>query len=876
MSTPLPRLVARLVKSVVPTRGSDELVADLADDYDRIRARRHPVRAAWWLTRETGSLVVAYVMKPLVGLTDLAPMVMRDVRMVLRALGRGGLWPAAGAAAMLSIGLLAVMLTAGLAQALLFRQVSTAHGESLRRITAINRQGQSALRLSFPELQTIAAHVKDVAELTAINMQPVVVRAAGADIQTMAEVVDGNYFRLTGTTTIVGRPIVRADDQLGATPVVVLSMPFWQRHFDASPQVLGQTINVNGQPFIVAGVSRALGSSSFLGASVDAWLPMAHADALLNRGWRTNVGDRWFGSFVLPRTSSAELDARLATAASDLARLHPVVWRERRLQTSPATVLAGSQRASVTMLVGILGGLGLLILFAAASNLGGVLLARAAVTRRHVAIHLSLGSSRTAMIRRQLFEGALLGLMGAAIAVGVYAWARLRLTEIALLPTLALRLDLPLDTVVVTITATAGIVAGIVLAIGPGLWATRVGIADALRDAAHRSSSGRGVVRIRRALVAAQVCLSLILIVGAALFTRSLTALADADLGFPRQGLVAMDFDLEPSTPAMSELPALAREALARAESTPGVLAAAMSNRAPIDQSTPGIAVRVGSEQGKGVDDVSVYLATARYFETLQLPLVAGRNFTPIESDSSADVVIVNESLARRLWPDGDALDRTLYIAGEARTVRVVGVARNSKYRSITETERSHLYRPTPPRLGLTLLARTAGDPRQTLGALQQTLNSVGPGVIGFFPRTLADHLAIDLLPTRAAASAAALLGTLALALSMIGLFGLVAWFVELRRREIGVRIALGASARAVRALVLREALSTALPGIVIGLVLSAGLGLLARAALFGVEPLDPAALAAGVVALGMVVGIASYLPSRRATRIDPVVVLRE
>jgi hypothetical protein len=301
-----------------------------------------------------------------------------------------------------------------------------------------------------------------------------------------------------------------------------------------------------------------------------------------------------------------------------------------------------------------------------------------------------------------------------------------------------------------------------------------------------------------------------------------------------------------------------------------------MSNRAPIDQSTPAIEVRAGSEHGQAVGDVSVYLATTRYFETLQLPLVRGRAFTPTESDGAADVVVVNEALARRLWPDGDSLDRTLYIAGEARLVRVVGVARNSKYRSIAEAERSHLYRPTPPGLGLTLLARTAGDPRQTLRALQQALNNVGPGVIGFFPRTLADHLAIDLLPTRAAAAAAALLGTLALALSVIGLFGLVAWLVELRRREIGVRIALGASASAVRGLVLREALSTTLPGIAIGLVLSTALGLLARAALFGVGPLDPFALAASVAALGTVVGIASYLSSRRATRVDPVVVLRE
>ena len=875
MNAPLPALVAWLIRSIVPAGTADELVADLAEDYNRIRDRRDRLRAAWWLTRESGSLLFAYTLRPIARLKDFAPMLARDLRMVLRALGRGGLWPAAGAAAMLSTGLLAVMLTGGLAQALLFRPVSTAHGESLRRIGAINRQGQSTLRLSYPELQTIQAHLNDVAELTAINMQPVVVRGGGIDIQTMAEVVDGQYFSLTGTATTIGRPLLRADDHAGATPVTVLSDPFWRRHFNASIDVLGQTIDLNGQPFVIVGVSRAIGSSSFLGASVDAWLPMAHADAVLNRGWRTNLGDRWFSGFVLPRRTWAEIDGRLAAAAADLARLDSS-WRERRLQTAPATVLAGSQRASVSMLVGILGGFGALILFAAASNLGGVLLARAAATRRHVAIHLSLGSGRAAMLRRQLIEGALLGLAGAGLAVGIYAWARIQLTEIALLPTLALRLDLPLDVTVVAIAAAAGIVAGVALALGPGLWATRVGLGDALRDGGHRTGGGAGFTRVRRALVAAQVGLSLTLIVGAALFAKSLSALIAADLGFPRHGLVAMDFDLEPSLPAMSELSALAREALASAEATPGVIAAAMSNRAPIDQSTPSIEVRVGSDQGNAVPDVTMYLATARYFDTLQLPLIAGRAFTSLETDTTADVVIVNEALAARLWPHGDALDRSLYIVGENRPVRVVGVARNSKYRSIGESQRAHIYRPTPPRLGLTLLARTAGDSHQTLRALQQSLDSVGPGVIGFFPRTLADHLAIDLLPTRAAASTATLLGTLALALSITGLFGLVSWFVELRRREIGVRMALGATARAVRGLVLREALSTALPGIAAGVALSIALGLLARAALFGVGPLDPMALAAGVAALVAVAGIASYLPSRRATRVDPVVVLRE
>lgn len=239
-------------------------------------------------------------------------------------------------------------------------------------------------------------------------------------------------------------------------------------------------------------------------------------------------------------------------------------------------------------------------------------------------------------------------------------------------------------------------------------------------------------------------------------------------------------------------------------------------------------------------------------------------------------MAIVNETQAARLWPDGDALDRSLYLAGEGKTVRVVGIARNSKYRSLSELPQPHIYRPSPPTLGMTLLARTTGDPHETLRALQRMLDGVGPGVVGFFPRSLDDHLAIDLLPTRAVAAAAALLGTLALVLSAVGLYGLVSWFVELRRREIGVRLALGATAGHVRGLVVRQALSTALPGMIAGLLVSAGLAALARNALLNVGPLDPVALAAGAGSLSAVVMLAAYFPSRRAIRMDPVRALKD
>ena len=868
---PLPRSCVWIVRRVVPSDRSADVLGDLADDFARLHARRSALAARLWLVCETTSVLVAYSGAPLRQLPFLVMVWGRDARGAWRSLRRTPLASASGIA-MLAAGLLALLITGGLTHTLLFRRVSATHGDALHRVTAMDRQGRVSLRFSFHELQRLADHVRGRATLSAVSLQPVVVRAANTDTQTLAEVVDGRYFNLTGIGVRLGRGLMSTDDDPAATPVAVVSEPFWRSRFGASSTTLGQVVDLNGAAFTIVGIANTLGSSSFFGASVDVWLPIAHGDAVLARGWRTNIGERLFTAYALPDRDRAELEVSLTGAATSLARDLPEMWRDRRLQTDVATVLTGTQRTSAMLLATVLGGLALLILTTAASNLGGVILARAAATRRQVAIHLAMGSGRSSIIRRHLCEGALHGLLAAALALGGYLWARTLFTEVSLLPTLALRLDLPFHSTLVALVATAGIGAGMLLAVGPALWASRVAVVEALRDGDPRSSS-RGLTRARRVLVAAQVALSLALVVGAALFSRTLTALVDADLGFPRAHLVAMDFDLEPSSPPASALPALAREALDRARRVPGIRAAAMSSRAPVDQSTPIVDVRSAPRDGVLLSDVTFYLATADYFETVGIPVIAGRAFSTAESESRADVVVVNAALAAAFWPRGDAIDRVIYVADTA--LRVVGVARDAKYRTITENGRPHFYRPTPPTLGLTLLARTADDPRAALRALQQTLDTVGPGLVGFFPRTLDDHLAIELLPTRAAAAAATGLSAVALVFSGLGLFGLVSWFVAMRSREIGIRLALGASAGSIRTLVVGHAVRTALPGLVAGALLAVALALLARTALFGVGPLDPTAFAAGIVALMIVVAAAAYGPSRRAAHLDPAVTLR-
>jgi predicted permease len=870
----LPRLVIWLLARVVPERTYASALADLEIDYRDAITTRGRAQACWWLARETGSLLLAYSSQRASRAARVPAIWMRDVQMVARVLRRR---PGAslGAAAMLSGGLVAVLITAGLTSSLLLRPVSPVNPDTLRRIGVANRQGSVGFQLAYPELQVVRDHLAGAATVASVNLQPVVVRAAGADLQTMVEVVDGEYFNLTGMTLLMGRALLPLDDRPAAPPVVVLAKPLWRNRYASSPDVLGSIIELNGSAFTVVGVAQSLGSSSFLGASVDAWVPLAHADPLLNREWRTNLADRWFSVFALPSRSAAEVDARLETASNDLGRMFADGWRERRLQSAPGMVVVGTMRTRVAMVSAVLASLALLILCVSAANVGSVLLARAAADRRHAVIHLSIGSGRGALVRRLLLEGSALGIGGALIAVAIYMWARTRFAEITVLPTLAVRFDLPLDGALVGMVVAIGALTGGLLAIGPAGWIARLDPAAALNESDSRAG-GAGFTRVRRGLVAAQVCLSLALLVGATLFTRSMNALNSVDVGFSRDGLVAMDFDLEPAGPSMAEMPALARQALERVEALPHVQAAAMSNRAPVDMSTPALEVRSDSADGELLLDVSFNLATTRYFDTVGLPLVAGRAFTEAEASAGADVVIVNQSLASRLWPLGDALDRAIYLVAERKAVRVVGVARDAKYRSLSEQGRPHFYRPTPPRLGLALLARSSGSPRETLRDMQRALDGVGPGLVGFFPRTFDDHIAIELAASRTSAAAASVLGTLALLLSGVGLYGIVSWFVELKTREIGIRMALGATRANVRALVVRQAVTAAVPGMIGGVVLAAGLGMAARSILYGVNPVDPLVIASAIAVLAGVVLVASYVPAYRATRVEPAAVLRQ
>lgn len=865
----VPRLLILLLERLVPRERRSETIGDLCEEYDVVKRQRGRWTARAWAWTQAASLAGAWAGVRVRSAFRPRALLHRDAQLAWRALRRRPL-AAVSAAAMLGVGLVAVGLAAALGHTLLDRPVSDTFGHRVQRVGALESSGRLQSRFSTLEFGQIEDHLGSSGLVGAVGLEPALIHSGNARRQTLAEVVSPHYADVIGMPLQIGRPLLSIDHDPGGAAAAIISDVLWRDLFGRQPSALNASLFVNGRAFAIVGVARPGPPSSFLGASVDVWVPLAQADVVYSPGWRADPARRSLGLFVLPAREDSELALELGRATASLARDYPVPWRERSLTLVPATAMLGAQRATAQYLWRILLALSVLILGAAGASVSGMLFASAAAGRRDAAIDLAIGAGHGAAPRRLLVAGSFLGTAAALIAWGLYVWARTWMADITLLPTLSLRLQLPEPWSLLPLLVPAGILVGLSVAMAPALWLSRQVPSYRLNQAA-RSIGDRGLARARQWLIGAQVAVALVLLVGAMLFQRSLDRLTRVDLGVTSNGLLAFDFDIEPNTAGERRPASLAAEALRQARALPGVTAAAMANRAPVDLSTPVLNVALPQSAATAVE-VTFNSVTHGYFDTVGTPIIRGRSFVEGERD---DVVIVNETLARRLWPAGDALGRRLQLVGDHRAVEVIGVARDARYRAIDETGLPHLYLTAQPDFGQALLVRTVNEPRRMLYVVQDMLDGIGPGVAGFFPRTHDDHLAIQRLPARVATAAATWFGGLALALCGMGLYGLVSWFVALRQTEMAVRLALGASRRDVERLVLRQAFAATVPGVISGLLLLAGGVALARGLLYGLGAVDGVAVVIGLAALLAVVVAASWRPARQAGRTDPASALR-
>jgi len=713
--------------------------------------------------------------------------------------------------------------------------------------------------------------------------------------QVLSGYATADFFPLLGVTPAVGRFFGPDEDRPGAAPAVVLGYNWWHRHFGADPAVLGKTITLQGHPRTIVGVAPAGFTGVELG-QVDVWQPMAGRSAGVTEDWRTAWDAQWLKVVVrlAPGVTrrQASADATRIFRAGYTGDEQP--FKQAHLATDPLWYGENGRAAPEVAVSRWLAGVSLLVLVIAVANVASLLLARAVRRRREIAVRLALGVTRSRLVRLLVVESLVLaGLAGlAALAVVPLIAGVVRAT---LLPDVAWTSP-PVDGRVALVAAALTIVAGLVTGLIPALRSGDHDLTAPLRGTRGTRASGgtgsRRLPRLRTVLAVAQATLSVVLLVGAGLFVRSFAAARSTDLGVePNRVLVAGAEWVrsgEPWSPERRDRRlrrdrAFYEQALDRARHLPGVADAAIAVGTPFRMR---FQVRL---RAQGIPTLPrlpgggpfIQAVSPGYFRTVGLDLLRGRAFDATDRPGSERVAIVNQTMARTLWPGGDPLGRCLLIgsADDTPCTRVVGVVEDGHRLALREQPAMQYYVPYGHEQGFggtKLLVRPAGDPRAMIQPLRRALLGIDPSLLWMEVDPLATTLDPELRPWRLGAVLMGTFGGLALLIAAIGLYSLLAHMVASRMREMGIRTALGARRRQILGLVLRYGLGVAGLGLTLGILLALLAGRFVGPLLFEVSPHDPAVYAGVVGALLTVALIACLTPGRRAARVEPATILRE
>jgi predicted permease len=738
---------------------------------------------------------------------------------------------------------------------------------------------------SFPDYVDFRTRTDVFAGLAAFTIAPISFSDGSRTDRVFAELVSANYFEVAGVAAGRGRLLRAAEDgQPASAPVLVLSHGLWQRRFGGDPGVIGRQFAVNGQPFTVVGIAPARFKGLMRGMAVDLWVPLT-APAAASPARLKSRGSRWL--FTLGRlkqgVSLEDAQARLSVLAAQLRQSFPDNWTDVRKNTRVITVLPESgarfmpaARGAVLGFFSLLLAVVALVVLMACTNIASMLLARAAARRRETAIRLSLGASRTRLIRQLLTESLLLSLVAGAAGVLLALWATDLL--MAFRPPVPFPFELPLtiDARVLGLTLLVSTLTGLAFGLVPALQASRPDMVPALKDEAAAGGAASSWSP-RQLLIVAQVALSLVLLVGAGLFVQSLRNAHRIDLGFEPRNLLLVSIDPALVGYKAEARPELYRRILERTRALPGVLSASLSTHVPLGLSGQrrGISIE-GYEPDAGEDmEVNTYSVGPGYLATMGIPLARGREF----EESDARVVVVNEAFVRRYWPRADALGKRISLAGpDSPPSEVVGVARDAKYKMLGEDPLPFFYVPVGQirsNDSVTLHVRTASDPARLAAAVRRELRAVDASLPVFDVTTMTDHLGIALLPARLAGGLLGGFGFAALLLAAVGIYGVMANSVSRRTREMGVRIALGARAADLLSMVIRQGMRLAAAGLAIGLLLALGATRLLGSLLYGVSASDPLTFTLVPALLCATAFLACYIPAHRAARVDAMIALR-
>ncbi|HKQ77564.1 MAG TPA: ABC transporter permease [Blastocatellia bacterium] len=717
----------------------------------------------------------------------------------------------------------------------------------------------------------------------------------GAEIEQVAcELVSENYFSALGVRLIKGRSFTAEDNSApGASAVAILGHGLWRRRFGANPEIIGQTIGLNGANFTVVGVAPPGFKGIFTDRPSEIWAPVMMYEPLMqlnpgnnrhNRrssGWLKLMGRMKPGVTLAQAQSAMDTLARQIREANTPVSNRALPFYEKRIFADPGargdSFLRAKVAAPLQFLMTTVG----LILLIACANVANLSLARSATRRREIAVRLALGASRGRIVAQLLTESALLAFIGGALGLILAPWLNDLL--LAFQPEardMQAWLSQTLDARVLVFTLTVSALSGLLFGLLPALQASKPGLVSALKDDGALHRGRERFWSLRHLLVVGQVALSLVVLIGAGLCVRSLGKLFAIDPGFNPENALVMDVDLPASAydePKGRELFHQLRE---RLQALPGVEGVTMANLTPLSGSRATSSFLVeGMPMKQGEMLTSNYSSVGPgYHELMRISLKAGRGFSEMDRDTAPGVAIINEAFAKAYFPNQNPIGKRISLGANAPWLEIIGLAHDTKNLFLTETPSPYFYLPTLQRPFdhyQRVIIRTRTDANALRSAARDAAASLDPNLALANITTLDNELRDSIASSRMATALTTLFGATALLLAGIGLYGVISYSVSRRTREIGIRMALGAQTRDALWMVTRQGMTLALVGSGIGLIASLALTRLIETLLFDVSPIDPVTfIAVPLLLVGVTLG-ACYIPARRAAKVDPMVALR-
>lgn len=807
-----------------------------------------------------------------------------DLRLALRTLAsRPGFSAVIVATLGLAIGANAAVFS--FVDAILLRPLPLTAPERLVRIYSHFASGLDWASVSYPNYLDFERANRVFTSLAAEGNQGFMVSDGGSSQLVVGALVSANYFATLGVEPALGRAFEPADDRL-ASPVAVIGDGFWKRHFGGDPRVLGRTVTLNGTGFKVVGVAPAGFIGPNTGLLEEVWAPLSMTLSMQNAltGGSDPLRERdanWLQvtGRLRPGVNLRQAADAMNTIASHLRQLYPRVNEGISLTLLPESEarIYPSMRGGLVALSALLQGVVGLVLLVACANAAGLFLARGLSRRREIGIRLAVGARVSRLVRLLVSESLVLGLAGGAVGLALAFWATRVLASVRLPMQIPISFPVEFDTRVLILTLGLALLTGVLFGLLPALQIIRPRLAMALRDGDARAGMRRSSMRLRGILVIAQIAATFVLLVGTGLFFRSLGNAEATELGFRAEGLLVASLNLGYAGYDARAGRRFFERIETRLRGLPGVSAVSLATRLPFSVRVASVNAApegyVPRRPGEGAPQIAVNAVAPDYFATMQVGLAAGREFTAADQPEKQPVAVVNEALVRRFFAGESpaaVVGRRLMVGHTPHVI--VGVARDAKQLSLAATQEPYLYldlfQHYEPAAAIHL--RAAGDPASLIPALRREVRALDPAVALYEVKPIARQLELPLLPQRVAVGLLAAMGSLALLLALVGLYGATSYALSRRTREIGIRIALGAGHRRLLALVLRDGVVQCAIGVAIGLAIALAVNRLAVSLLYGVDPVDPTILLITAILVSALALAANLVPALSAIQLDP------